>query len=255
MNMLSAPVLTSTNFRLRAAGVSHPGLVRENNEDNFLIEPEMGLFLLADGMGGHQAGEVASRVAIEAISGLLHKFSLRGRFTPNFLLPQITSAVHKSIRKYALRDEHLVGMGTTLVAAWWPQIENKLWLLHVGDSRAYLLRNQTLKLLTEDHTYYNEWRRSGQLTDDVSEWMPRNILTQALGYSNEIFPDISSVDLVSGDRLLLCSDGLTDLITEDEILDILSSEESPAEICECLVDAALSQGGRDNITVLILDAV
>jgi len=253
--MINAPTLSTEHIRLRAAGASHRGLVRNNNEDHYLIEPEFGLFLLADGMGGHQAGEVASRIAVEAISNLMHKFSIRGRLSPDFLLPKVTNAVHKSIRKFAELDDNLVGMGTTLVAAWWPETENTLWLLHVGDSRAYLYRNHNLELLTEDHTYLNEWLRSGEATSEMLEWMPRNVLSQALGYSPEISPDLSHLDLQTGDRLLLCSDGLTDLITEDEIASLMSANGGPELICQKLIEAALHNGGRDNITVVVFEAV
>ncbi len=253
--MIDAPVMTTNNIRLKAAGASHRGLVRNNNEDHFLIEPELGLFLLADGMGGHQAGEVASRIAVEAISSLMHKFNLKGHLSPEFLLPKVTTAVHKSIRKFAELDDNLVGMGTTLVAAWWPEDAKTLWLLHVGDSRAYLLRKRSLQLLTEDHTYINEWRRSGEATAEMLELMPRNVLSQALGFSQEITPDLSHLDLQAGDRLLLCSDGLTDLISEADITTMLSRSGDPAAICENLIEAALKNGGRDNITVVVFEAV
>jgi protein phosphatase len=145
-------------------------------------------------------------------------------------------------------------MGTTLVAAWKPNGSGRLYLANIGDSRAYLLRRGKLKLLTEDHTYLNQLKHAGFLPKNPRDWPPRNILYQALGVSDEINPDISSLDLQPKDRLLLSSDGFYELFSDREITRLLSAHAEPHELCKNLVLAALQNGAEDNVTVVVIEA-
>ncbi len=271
-------------IHLVSAGSSHPGFVRPNNEDAYSIHADMGLFLVADGVGGHEAGEVASRLAVDSTSAyllshpvgnhrnvVLETTSNPGAVSapavvstpvlespdtdpaPESLLAAVFNA-HQAIQHAADEDENLLTMGTTLVAAWRPNGSGRIYLANIGDSRAYLLRRGKLKLLTEDHTYLNQLKHAGFLPKNPRDWPPRNVLSQALGVSEEIKPDISSLDLQPDDRLLLSSDGFYELFSDKEIARMLSARAEPNELCKNLVLAALQNGAEDNVTVVVIEA-
>jgi PPM family protein phosphatase len=222
---------------------SDTGRQRRANEDSFFVRAP--LFVVADGMGGAQAGEVASRLAAEAFSA-----GLPDGGTSEQRLEERVRAANQRIHEVSQGDRALNGMGTTLTAAYLDGDE--LALAHVGDSRAYLLRDGELSRLTRDHTLVEELVRRGELTEqEAAEHPQRSIITRALGPEPDIDIDLHTHRVHAGDVLLLCSDGLTGMIGEDEVQEILSGAGSLRDAGRALVDAANEAGGRDNITVVL----
>src|SRR5919108_614184 len=221
---------------------SDPGRQRNANEDAYYARSP--LYAVADGMGGAQAGEVAARLAAEAFEP-----TRRGEESPEVYLRAIVRAANARIHRLAQADSSRSGMGTTLTAA---LVEgDDVSLAHVGDSRAYLLRENDLKLLTSDHSLVEELRRSGRLTDEQAEDHPqRSIITRALGPEREVEVDTMSYRARPGDVYLLCSDGLTTMVREERIAEILAESGSLHQAVDRLVREANDAGGRDNITVV-----
>ena len=219
------------------------GRVRQGNEDCYLVETP--LFAVADGMGGHRGGEVASHLALDTVEAM----HLRGEGT---LGDQVREA-NRAVFKRSGEDRNVAGMGTTLTAA---LVQGDgLHLAHVGDSRAYLFRAGSLRQLTEDHTLVDRMVKAGEITRAEAEVHPhRNVVTRALGTEPEIAVDEQSVALMGGDRILLCSDGLTGMVTEDQIQAILETTDEPQQAADRLIRAANRAGGIDNITAVVLDA-
>src|ERR671930_2232713 len=218
------------------------GRQRDANEDTYLAMSPV--FAVADGMGGARAGEVASRLAAESFEAVQ-----RGTESPEAYLRAIAKTANARIHRLAEADSTRSGMGTTLTAA---LLEgDEVGLAHVGDSRAYLLRDEELKLLTSDHSLVEELRRQGRLTDEQAEDHPqRSIITRALGPEREVEVDTMTYRARPGDVYLLCSDGLTTMVREERIAEILSDFESLDEAVRRLVREANEAGGRDNITVI-----
>jgi serine/threonine protein phosphatase PrpC len=227
------------------------GRVREGNEDSFMVhEP---LFAVADGMGGHQGGEVASNLALAALEKLVREPTPDGDTAPK--LAEVVRDANRIVLQRANSDPALSGMGTTLTAVL-AGTGTRVHLAHVGDSRAYLLRNGELTQLTRDQTVVQRLVDEGRISQEEAEIHPqRSILTNALGVDRDIEVDEASYDLEVGDRLLLCSDGLSGMVAEEEIKEILQEHDDPQAACDVLVDSANRAGGQDNITALILDAV
>ncbi|MBA2326436.1 MAG: Stp1/IreP family PP2C-type Ser/Thr phosphatase [Actinobacteria bacterium] len=222
------------------------GRVREGNEDARLINKTMDLYAVADGMGGHQAGEVASETAIEALRAAVAKG------TP--IRDAITLA-NDAVLERSAADERLRGMGTTMTAATLAA-GGTLLIGHVGDSRAYLVRDGELQQVTEDHSLVEEMVRGGELTPEQAEVHPqRSVITRALGIEPGVEVDMYPIELHDGDRILLCSDGLTGMVRTEDIAAILQREPDPQKAANELVDTANKAGGEDNITVVILDVV
>ncbi|MDQ2648999.1 MAG: Stp1/IreP family PP2C-type Ser/Thr phosphatase [Actinomycetota bacterium] len=244
------------SLRIRAGAASHVGQVRSINQDAYLVLPEQQLFVVADGMGGHQGGEVASRLAIDTIRGAYVDVSTDG------LAEAITEANLK-IHDSGEADSSLRGMGTTVVAAAViaddrpddPTAE-QLVIASVGDSRAYLFRDGALTQLTEDHSIVGDLLREGRITEEEAEVHPqRNIVTRVLGVYPEVEIDIWPVDAVRGDRFVLCSDGLFNEVRAEQIAAVLRRLAEPQDAASELVRLANEGGGRDNITVAVLDVV
>ena len=225
-----------------AAFRSDPGRQRTANEDSYYARPP--LFAVADGMGGAQAGEVASRLAAESFGP-----TDRGDESPEAFLRSIAETANERIHNLSQQDSTVSGMGTTLTAA---MLEgDEVTLAHVGDSRAYLFRDGELKLLTSDHSLVEELRRQGRLTDEQAEDHPqRSIITRALGPESEVEVDTMTQSARPGDIYLLCSDGLTTMVREDRIAEVLSSTSDVDTAVKQLVREANEAGGRDNITVV-----
>ena len=220
------------------------GRARELNEDGYIVEEP--LFAVADGMGGHRAGEVASRMALEAIAEVTPD-----EHGPHSLAERVRAA-NRVVHQRAAEDRDLEGMGTTVTALWMDGDEARI--AHVGDSRAYLLRDGELKMLTEDHTLVQRMVSEGKLSPEEAEVHPqRSILTRALGVDEEVDVDDFTLEVSAGDRILLCTDGLTSMIGEDRIAELLRSQDDPQETADALVDAANEAGGQDNITVVVID--
>jgi serine/threonine protein phosphatase PrpC len=218
------------------------GQVREGNEDSYLVvEP---LYAVADGMGGHRGGEVASSLALETVQGMFER-------REGSLAEQVAEA-NRAVFDRSQSDRKVSGMGTTLTAA---QVDgNRVHLVHVGDSRAYLLRGGELTQITEDHTLVHRMVMEGEISEEEAETHPhRSILTRALGVDQNIQVDEGDLEVAPGDRLLLCTDGLTGMVPEGQIREILLESRDPQEAVDKLVKVANRAGGIDNITALILD--
>jgi serine/threonine protein phosphatase PrpC len=231
---------------LRYAAHSETGSVRENNEDSYYADGR--IFIVADGMGGHRAGEIASATAIEEF--LFYESENRGSSPLDRMRGGILAANH-AVYHMALNDPRLEGMGTTFTAV---LLEGDIYLGHVGDSRAYLLRKRDLRPLTRDHSLVEKMVREGHITSLEARIHPqRNVILRALGISDRLEVDLDSIAERVGDRLLLCSDGLTTAVDEKELLRIVSGDHEPEQLCRRLVDAAIDQGGTDNVTVIVVD--
>jgi PPM family protein phosphatase len=230
-------------MRFDAGVVTDIGQVRERNEDSFLVDPP--LYAVADGMGGHRGGTVASELALETVEALAR--AGKGR-----LAEQVREA-NRAVFERSMHDRDVSGMGTTLTAV---RVDaDGAHLAHVGDSRAYLLRAGALRQLTDDHTLVNRMVKAGEISPEEAEVHPhRNVVTRALGTEPDVQVDEEDVPLLDGDRLLLCSDGLTNMVTTDQIEAILEANPSAQDAAARLVRAANRAGGIDNITVIVLDA-
>ena len=237
------------NDHFRAAGLTHPGQLRETNEDNFLIDANAGLLVVADGMGGHQSGELASADAIRIIQECLAGAPEQDRQDHVAAAIARANDVINSLnreRGYGPRE----AMGTTIVGLYIrPDRPMNATVFHVGDSRFYLFRDGVLDQITRDHSAYASW-----LADGGNGPAPGlHILSQAIGPSQSVVPGIQQKSFRPGDLVLLCSDGLTNLVPDDEIGSLLKDVDSGdlSEGCRTLVDAAQSNGGTDNITVVL----
>ncbi len=219
------------------------GRQRNANEDSFFVRAP--IFVVADGMGGAQAGEVASKAAAEAFDRDLPGSS------PEQILRETIEAANRKIHEHARTDPSLAGMGTTITAAIVNAAAEEVAIGHVGDSRAYRLRGGKLERLTRDHSLVEEMRRKGQLTEAQAEDHPqRSIITRALGPEPEVDVDVQTTPAVAGDVFLICSDGLTTMLDDERIARLLASATSMTTAVRALVDEANRAGGRDNITAL-----
>jgi PPM family protein phosphatase len=234
------------SLSLRFAAGSHKGMIREGNEDSGYAGPR--LLAIADGMGGAAAGEVASSEAISTI------VALDDDVPGSDILTSLGTAVQRAndqLRGMVDEDPQLEGMGTTLTALLWTG--QRLGLVHVGDSRAYLLRDAHLLRLTRDHTYVQMLLDRGLLSkEEAADFGARHVLVNALGgVSEDVEVDVSQLKLMDGDRVMLCSDGLTDLVDDESIRRVLIECHESSEACRRLVDLALAGGGKDNVTVVV----
>lgn len=251
-------------MRVSACGLTDPGRVRSHNEDFFEIDPERALYVVADGMGGHSHGEVASKMAVQAIQDFVRRAESGDDTWPfNYdshlerhsnILKAAVRLAHDQVLSAIRDDGSLHGMGTTVVGC---LVRNgTAALAHVGDSRAYRLRGGQLELLTEDHTWVNEQVVAGFLSKEQARDHPlKNVVTRALGGETEVAVDVREIAMEPGDTLLLCSDGLTTMLDDQEIEECLrkSAEELDCA-CKALVEEANARGGHDNVTVVLLRA-
>jgi protein phosphatase len=239
-------------MRLAAIGASYVGRRRSHDEDAFLVMPEAGLFAVADGLGGHASGEVASRTAVDALASRLA--GLRG--TPDERLRAAFEHANEAVTGLARTDPELSGMGTTLVAALFSE-EGPVAVAHVGDSRAYLFREGKLLRLTEDHSLLQDFiRQSHPTPEEIQAFPHKNVIVRALGMRETVEVDVALVDVREGDILLLCSDGLFGMVNDEEMAGILRREGT--EILRAnqqLVDAANEAGGADNVTSVLVEVV
>jgi len=226
------------------------GLVRKQNEDNFCICPDIGLFAIADGMGGHQAGEIASRLATQKLADFIRTY-LEFYSDQKTLLTKGMQEINHQIYLISQQNKRYQGMGTTLTAA---LIQNNhLYLAHIGDSRLYLLRQEQIKQLTEDHTVVQNLVTSGTITADQARTHPkRHILTRALGIDSNVKAEISQINLKAQDKILLCTDGLTNYVTPEEIHHLVNNAAEVKQAVHNLTEMALERGGADNITVILV---
>ncbi|MBV9268009.1 MAG: serine/threonine-protein phosphatase [Acidobacteriaceae bacterium] len=235
-----------------AFGLSDAGCVRGNNEDYFIPDEELGIFILADGMGGANAGELASRIAATSLREYL---VANNHFESIESLEQGFFEANEAVREAAAKNPHLKGMGTTLVAAVKVH-ENKLHVCSVGDSRAYLCDGSKLSPITHDQTWVAEVGTKLGLTENALKTHPmRHVLTMAIGCTDELRVQSHLLTLQAGNQVLLCSDGLHGVVGEETLERTLLSQKSLGEKCHYLVEAARASGGPDNITVLLIQLV
>jgi serine/threonine protein phosphatase PrpC len=229
-------------MKVAVGAITDVGRVRSNNEDAFLVDGP--LFAVADGMGGGNAGEVASALALETLGRVSGEGSVD--------LAEWVQRANRAVFDRSMSDRSTSGMGTTLTAVL--AEGESLRLAHVGDSRAYLLRDGRLERLTEDHTRVARMVRDGMITEEQAAQHPqRNIITRGLGLADDVKVDQAQVEVRMGDRLLLCTDGLTAMVKEDTLREILAGEPDPQEAARRLVEAANQAGGADNVTAVVLD--
>jgi len=245
------------NYRLVYIGISDKGKVRQINEDAFLISPENHLFCVADGMGGHSAGDVASRLTLESMAEFCHcygqaqEMSLKSEASIPGSAPELLEKAiqYANLQVYKAAAGRL--MGSTVVAACFT--DKNLLVAHVGDSRVYQLRNGTLRQITEDHSLVYELYKQGSISYDEMQTHPkRNIITRAIGPDEKVKISQTGVDTTAGDLYLLCSDGLTSMLDNATIASILTSDLSLSQKAITLVDRSNDAAGNDNITVLLI---
>jgi protein phosphatase len=250
-------------MRAIAAGVSDVGLQREHNEDSFVVLKEYDLYVVADGMGGHRAGDVASKLATETISEFFKStanddvtwpfhFDTNLSEEENRLLTGIRVA-NRQIFERSTRSREYHGMGTTVVGAMFSPRKNRMYIGHVGDSRCYRVRGGAIQLLTRDHSLINDYLLAmPDLTEEQRSELPKNVITRALGMQDQVVVDIQHDDPRPGDVYCLCSDGLSGMVQDDEILKIVSSAADIGEACRNLIARANDHGGEDNITAVLI---
>lgn len=243
-------------MKAESFGLTDVGRRRESNEDDLLLEPRLGLYAVADGMGGHAAGEIASRLAIETLQEIAQR---DGSVDPRgsaeragAWLQEAMSEANRRIWDSIRLHEERRGMGTTMVAM--VHLGDQAVVGHVGDSRSYMLRGDDLVRLTSDHSWVNEQVKLGLMTDDAAQRHPmRNIVTRALGSRPDVTVDVAASPIEAGDVILLCSDGLNTMLSDEEIREILTRKrDDPAAACGDLVRAANQRGGEDNVTVVVV---
>ncbi|MBN1101886.1 MAG: Stp1/IreP family PP2C-type Ser/Thr phosphatase [Deltaproteobacteria bacterium] len=244
------------------SGLTDVGLKREGNEDSYSLDDSLHLYIVADGMGGHLAGEVASQIAVDMINKSFRKWaeketpeddlfgfpdstvSTRG----NYIISSIRLA-NRVIYEMAMEYEQYHGMGTTVVALL--VTPSRVIAANVGDSRIYLVRDGHIERLSKDHTIVAEQVEMGMMTEEEAATSPlKHILTRNLGSSEDVEPEIFELEPANNDRYLLCSDGLTDLVNDGEILEMLQNEDDPNRLCHRLVDKVLKRGAHDNTTLV-----
>jgi protein phosphatase len=253
----------SNRIPLDVASLSHPGMVRTHNEDSIFVDGEAGLAILADGMGGYSAGEVASGIAVNVIStGMLPELQsgrelskvdiASGLTHAALLLQQQIALANKGIYEAAQARPECAGMGTTLVAAVF--FQNRVSIGHIGDSRLYRLRADKFEQLTHDHSLLQEQIDSGMLTPEQAKYsLNKNLVTRALGIEAVVPADIAEYRVEADDIFVLCSDGLTDMVEADTVRDIVVAKRTDmAEAAAELIDIANQNGGRDNISVVLI---
>ena len=251
-------------MEVRAFGLSHVGRQRQHNEDSFLVERDARLFLVADGMGGHAAGEIASRIAVDSISEFIlhtveedgtwpHGYDDQLKRSTNRLMAALKIANSRVIEAMK-KDARLRGMGTTVVSA---LVDGgTISFAHVGDSRAYLIRDSQMLRVTNDHSWVFEQVQAGMLTEEEAERHPlRNVITRALGGASSVVPDASEIECKPGDVYLLCSDGLTGMLPDEDILRLVVQSDGIEDACRGLIECANERGGYDNVTAVLVQTV
>lgn len=246
-----------------SAGLTDVGRKRTHNEDSYLIDDEMQLFVVADGMGGHAGGGTASRIAVETIDRELRKahesnsapFAAIGPLQDSLLPEVIRNAVEQAclaIFQAAQEDARLAGMGTTVISL---MIKgNQAFLAHVGDSRAYLLRGDLIQQVSEDHSLVNEQIKAGMITpEEAKHSRYKNIITRSVGFEEEVQVDVMGLVVEPGDLFILCSDGLANMLEDKDLLD-LARHSKVEDLPKKLVEVANERGGDDNITVVVVQA-
>lgn len=252
---------------LKVAGLTDVGCEREHNEDAYGILPDFNLFLVADGMGGHRAGDVASQMAVEVVEEFFlatekeditwpFHFDPNQPFAVNRLVTAIQVANNRIYKESVQNDEHQ-GMGTTIVALHSVSGHRLGHIAHVGDSRCYRMRDERLELLTMDHSLVNDYLRAApDLSEEQLAELPRNVITRALGMQDSVLVDVQTVELSPGDIIFLCSDGLSGMVDDEESRGIIAAQRRDlSQAAAALVERANERGGEDNSTVVLIEVV
>ena len=247
------------NLKINFFGITDPGKVRKNNEDSFLVDENLNLAIVADGMGGHNSGELASQIAVKVVKEKfidMDNTSLKPeRYNDKFQLHTnqlafATQLANSIIYETGNATPENKGMGTTLTAVLFKN--DKLSIVHIGDSRVYLFRGNSLYQISQDHSLVMDQVRRGIITKEQAEKSPlQNILTRAMGTQKNIEVDVSELDVKENDKILLCTDGLFKCVKEDTITEIIKSKKDIKNISEKLIETANENGGPDNITIVI----
>lgn len=248
-------------MRIEVAGITHVGMKRNHNEDNYLLLPEENLCCVADGMGGHSSGEIASKIAVDEL-GEFFKMTSRDQdatwpfkmdktrnYDENRLATGIKLANAK-IYERASSDSKYKGMGTTIVTVHFAN--STVYVGHVGDSRVYFFREGTLKQVTEDHSLLNDYLKAKKLTPEEIENFPhKNVIVRALGMKESVVVDVARIEPKEGDIFLLCSDGLSGMVNDMQMQEVLSKTSELEKACSQLIDLANAAGGNDNVTCVL----
>ena len=246
--------------RIRFSGKTDIGRVRDHNEDNFLLPSEVPLAVVSDGMGGHASGEVASLIAVDTLDRFYRDSANKSEATWPFRMPQLhverdrmvaaIKLANTNIHEAGQRDPGKKGMGCTIDAVFFSQ--GRLYIGHVGDSRVYRIRGNTISLLTEDHSLLNDYRRMKEMSGEELENFPhKNVVVRALGLTPQVFVDVRVEEYELGDIYLLCSDGLCGMIEDDAMLATVQRFQSIDTATDTLIQLANDAGGVDNITAML----
>ena len=249
-------------MKIEVSGQTHVGMKRNHNEDNLLLLPEERLFVVADGMGGHSSGEVASQIAVEEVAEFFrmtsqdleitwpYKMDKQKNYDENRLATGVKLANMRIFEK-ASSETKYKGMGTTIVTVYFAK-DSEVVVGHVGDSRVYFFRENTLRQVTEDHSLLNDYLKAKKLTPEEIDAFPhKNVIVRALGMKDTVVVDINRVEPKDGDIFLLCSDGLSGMVPDKQIEQILQSQPDLDKACAMLIDAANANGGNDNVTCVL----
>ncbi|MBN2530606.1 MAG: Stp1/IreP family PP2C-type Ser/Thr phosphatase [Deltaproteobacteria bacterium] len=252
---------------LKVAGMSDVGRERDHNEDCFGLFPEYNLFVVADGMGGHRAGDVASRLAVDSIGEFFvatsrdditwpFQFDPNSPTSVNRFVTAIQVGNSKIFRKSSESEAHQ-GMGTTVVGVMGIEENSAMHVAHVGDSRCYRIRGGEITAVTLDHSLINDYLRAApDLTEEQLAELPTNVITRALGMQDKVLVDVQTITIEAGDVMLLCSDGLNGMLKDADILRIVETHRADLQkAAQALIDGANERGGEDNITVVLVEVV
>jgi len=253
-------------MRLISAGATDVGLQREHNEDSFCIVEAHRLFVVADGMGGHRAGDVASRMATTELANFFANTERQDATWPFHYDPKLTieenrlvsgiKLANKKIFDASCQSRDVNGMGTTIVGLVYGAEQNRFYIAHVGDSRAYLVRDAKITPMTRDHSLVNDYLMfMPELSPEQRQELPRNVITRALGMQDVVSVDLATEPLKEGDCYVLCSDGLSSMVTDDEIREVVvAAGQDVDRAARELIEIANAKGGEDNVTVVVVMA-
>jgi len=246
---------------VRAAGLTDIGKVRSINQDSFHIMEDKHIYIVADGMGGHAAGDQASRIAVKTITEILSVYDFAtealdaddtdSSMSVEELIRYALQEANEQILLASLSNQHLQGMGTTAIVG--VKYRNSLFVGHIGDSRTYLVREKQLSQITEDHSVVQQLVKAGAISEEEAQAHPyKNVITRCLGMQANVEPDTVELVLQAGDRILMCSDGLSNMVSDQVMQTLVNEHEDPQVACEKLVALANENGGTDNTTVVLL---
>jgi len=250
-------------MRAVGAGLSDVGLQREHNEDSFAVVSAHDLFVVADGMGGHQAGDVASKMATQIISTFFESVALEEVTWPFSFDPSLSEEENRLMTGIRLANRSICelgnnssdhqGMGTTVVASLFSPRRSRIYIAHVGDSRAYRIRKGQIEQVTRDHSLVNDYLAAmPDMSDEQRSELPKNVITRALGMQDQVAVDVGSFDAQVGDIYLLCSDGLSGMVDDEEMCRIIRSSSDLMRTCRELINTANEHGGEDNVTAVLV---